>query len=354
MRAHHLALAPLSYTAAMPIVDNAVYVDGQRTADPTSLEATSELVESSGGFAWIGLYRPSTEELQSVAKEFGLHPLTIEDAQAGHQRPKIERYGDDRFVVFRPARYIDADERIELGEVHVFVGATFVIVVRHAEVPDLHVVRKRLEANPQQLALGPYAVLYAIADQIVDDYGPVVSGLQHDIDQIEDQLFGGDADVSRRIYDLTREVMLFQRAVEPLIPLIAQIRADIEPDKTKLEVRRGLRDVLDHVTQISERIEAYRTLLQNALTVHATLVAQTQNEETQRLTEASLAQGDQVKRISSWAAIGFAPTLIAGVYGMNFKNMPELKWEFGYPFALALMVGVGVFLYVSFKKRDWL
>ena len=257
-------------------------------------------------------------------------------------------------MVLRPARYLDHEERVEFGEVSVFVGPAFVVVVRQAENPDLGEVRKRLEHDPALLAAGPYSVLYAIADKVVDDHAPVAAGLQNDIDEIEDQLFGGDPAVSRRIYELSREVMIFQRALQPLGDMIATVRADLEDDESKLEVRRAFRDVLDHVTSLTNRAEAYRTLLTNALTVHATLVAQNQNDQTQRLTEASYRQGDQTKRISSWAAIGFAPTLIAGIYGMNFDHMPELHWAFGYPFALALMVAVGVGLYVLFKRRDWL
>lgn len=338
----------------MPIVDNAVYVEGHRTADPSDLSQTFELTRDRHGFAWVGLYRPTADELHAVASEFGLHPLAVEDATEGHQRPKIERYGDSRFIVLRPARYVDAEERVDFGEVHVFLGTDFVIVIRKAESPDLGAVRKRLEDEPALLSAGPYAVLYAIADRVVDDYVGVVNGLQNDIDEIEDQLFGGDPSVSKRIYELSREVLVFQRAIAPLSELIGTVRHDVEEDDAKLEVRRAFRDVLDHVTQINSRVDAFRTLLQNALSVHATLVAQAQNDFAQNLTEATYRQGEQVKRVSSWAAIGFAPSLVAGAYGMNFKNIPELNWQYGYPFALALMVGVAVLLYVLFKRRDWL
>jgi len=338
----------------MPIVDNAVYVDGRRTADPESLEQTFDLVEQRKGFGWIGLYRPSEAEVREVADEFSLHPLAVEDALEGHQRPKLERYGDIRFVVLRPARYLDHDERVDFGEVHVFIGPRFAVVIRQAEAPDLKAVRKRLEAQPDLLAVGGLAVLYAVADRVVDDYVPVVAGLQNDIDEIEDQLFAGERNVSQRIYELSREVMMFQRAIAPLSGIITQVRAEIEGDESKLEVRRGLRDVLDHVARIQERVESFRVLLQNALSVNATLVGQRQNDQMARLTASSLKQGDDVKRISSWAAIGFAPALIASVYGMNFRFMPELRWTFGYPFALLLMVGVCVLLYVMFKRRGWL
>ena len=341
-------------SAVVPIIDNAVYVDGRRTPDPVDLAETCDLVRERHGFGWIGLYRPSEDELRAVADEFSLHPLAVEDSMEGHQRPKIERYGADRFVVLRPARYMDAEERVDFGEVDVFLGPDFIVVIRHAEAPDLKAVRARLEAEPRLLAAGPMAVLYAIADRVVDDYAPVVKGLENDIDEIEDQLFGGEASVSQRIYELTREVVTFQRAIQPLRGLIEELRADLDGDQALLEVRRALRDVLDHVTRIDERVEGFRLLLQNALTVNSTLVAQRQNEAMERLSRDSYEQGNQVKRVSSWAAIGFFPASLASIWGMNFKFMPELELPFGYPLALLAMLSLGLALYFGFKRRNWL
>ncbi|GAA2754183.1 magnesium and cobalt transport protein CorA [Amnibacterium kyonggiense] len=338
----------------MPIIDNAVYVDGKRTPDPTSLSETYDLVKARQGFGWIGLYRPDPAELQSVADEFSLHPLAVEDALEGHQRPKIERYGGDRFVVLRHARYMDTEERVDFGEVDLFVGRDYVVVVRHAEAPELQAVRARLEAEPKLLAKGPLAVLYAIADRVVDDYSPVVNGLENDIDEIEDQLFAGDSSVSQRIYELTREVITFQRAIAPLAGVLQQLRAEIDGREDLLEVRRGLRDVLDHVTRVQERVEGFRVLLQNALMVNSTLVGQRQNDQIEKLTRDAFEQGNQVKKVSSWAAIGFFPGLLASIWGMNFKNMPELAWPFGYPLALTAMVTLGIVLYVTFRRRNWL
>ena len=198
------------------LVDNAVYVNGLRTADPQSLDETYEVLRERNGMAWIGLYRPDVAEVRSVATEFELHDLPVQDAISAHQRPKLERYGPTLFVVLLPARYLDDVERVEFGELHVFVGVNFVITVRHAESPDVGRVRRRLEGNPELLSLGPEAVLYAILDQVVDEYAPVVAGLENDIDEIEDQLFDGDPAVSRRIYELSREVIEFQRATHPL------------------------------------------------------------------------------------------------------------------------------------------
>lgn len=338
----------------MPIVDNAIYRDGVREAHPVTLDQTYEELRDHGGFAWIGLYRPTEEELRSVADEFNLHALSVEDALAGHQRPKLERYGDALFVVLRPARYLDAPEEVEFGEVHLFIGPNFAITVRHAESPDLGRVRKRLERTPALLALGPQAVLYAVLDEVVDEYQPVIAGLENDIDEIEDQLFNGDPAVSRRIYELAREAMGFQRATHPLVEMLEALEAGFVKYKVDVELQRNLRDVLDHIIATVARADSFRAVLQNALTVQSTLVAQVQNDEMRALSKASIDQGEQVKKISGWAAILFAPTLIAGIYGMNFHFMPELSWTYGYPFALGLMVVSGTVLYFVFKRRNWL
>jgi magnesium transporter len=344
----------------MSVVDNAIYVDGRRAAVPESLDHTFEELRACSdqghSFCWIGLLRPTPDEIQAVAREFELHGLAVEDTVNAHQRPKLERYGDVLFVVLRPARYVDPVEVVEIGEIHLFLGPDFVITVRHAEEPDLKEVRKRLEADPRLLDDGPWAVLYAVLDKVVDDYGPVLDGLQDDIDEIEVQVFGGDPGVSKRIYQLSREVIEFQRAVDPLRDIFDELRTRLkeQASESDLELRRALRDVADHATRVLERVAAFRELLSNILQVNAALVAQRQNEEMARITEAGFIQNEQVKRISSWAAILFAPTLVASIYGMNFKDMPELSWPFGYPFALGLMVLLGLALYTVFKRRGWL
>ena len=338
----------------MALIDDAIYVDGRRVATPETLQDVFEVLKEKDGFAWIGLYRPTDDEIRSVADEFTLHHLAIEDALKGHQRAKIERYSDTLFLVLRPARYLDSEERVEFGELHVFVGPDFVVTIRRAESPDLASVRHRLESTPKLLAFGPQAVLYAILDQVIDEYAPVVAGLENDIDEIEDQLFDGDQAVSRRIYALSREVIEFQRATQPLIGMLETLQEGFEKHNVDVELHRHLRDVLDHTIRVVERGDAFRQLLQNALTVHSTLVAQRQNDETRRLSETGLAQSEEVKKISSWAAILFAPTLVGTIYGMNFTHMPELKWQFGYPFAITLMVAMGFGLYAVFKRKDWL
>lgn len=338
----------------MPIIDNAIYRDGVRSAHPVGLDQTFEELRDHGGFAWIGLYRPTDEELRSVAHEFDLHHLAVEDALKGHQRPKLDRYGETLFLVLRPARYLDEPEEVEFGEVHMFVGSNFAITVRHAESPDLGRVRNRLERNPELLSLGPQAVLYAVLDEVVDEYQPVIAGLENDIDEIENQLFNGDPNVSRRIFELAGETMAFQRATHPLIDMLTSLEAGFEKYRVDLEVQRGFRDVLDHALRAVARADSFRAVLQNALAVQSTLVTQAQNDEMRNLTQASFAQGDQVKKISSWAAILFAPGLIGTIYGMNFIHMPELDWAFGYPFALGLMAISAVLLYIVFKRHDWL
>ena len=336
------------------MVDAGLYVGGRRIATPpTVVEACADLRTTKGAMAWIGLFRPTDAQFRPVAEEFGLHELAVEDAIVAHQRPKLERYGDALFVVLRAATYLDADEEVEFGEIHVFVGPNFVLTVRHSRTPDLSVVRHRMESSPELLALGPEAVLYAIFDSVVDGYAPVVAGLDKDIDEIEAQIFRGDPTVSRRIYELSGEVIEFQRSTRPLHGMLEALSAGFEKYGTNEELQRYLRDVADHATTVTERVASFRQNLSDILTVNATLVNQAQNEEVRRLTEASIAQNEEVKRISAWAAIIFAPTLVGTIYGMNF-DMPEMHWALGYPFALALMAIVSVALWLIFRNRGWL
>ncbi|KAA0962194.1 magnesium/cobalt transporter CorA [Microbacterium sp. ANT_H45B] len=338
----------------MAIIDNAIYVDGVRTENPRSLSETFEAMRERGGMSWIGLYRPSEAEIREVADEFGIHALVVEDALSGHQRSKLERYGDVLFMVLRSARYLDETEEVEFGEIHLLVGPDFVVTIRHAESPDLARVRHRLEDDPALLRLGAGAVLYAILDEVVDEYAPVLAGLENDIDEIEGQLFEDGIDATQRIYELGREVIDFQRAVQPLAGMLDSLLRGSPEHEADEELQRYLRDVLDHTLRISERANTFRTVLDNALTVESTIVARRQNEEMRRMTELSIRQNDEVKKISGWAAILFAPTLVGTVYGMNFDHMPELHWVLGYPMAIGLMLAMGVGLYWAFKRKGWL
>ena len=338
----------------MAIIDNAIYVDGVRTENPGTLSETFERMRERDGMGWIGLYRPSEEEIREVAEEFGIHALVVEDALSGHQRAKLERYGDVLFMVLRPARYLDDLEEVEFGEVHVLVGPDFVVTIRHAESPDLGRVRRRLEADPALLAHGPEAVLYAILDEVVDEYTPVLAGLENDIDEIESQLFEENTDATQRIYDLGREVIDFQRATQPLSGMLEALLRGSDKYQVTEELQRYLRDVLDHTLRVSDRATTFRTVLDNALTVESTIVARRQNEEMRRMTELSIRQNDEVKKISGWAAILFAPTLVGTIYGMNFDHRPELHWLFGYPMAVGMMIALGFGLYAAFKRKGWL
>lgn len=337
------------------IVDNAVYVEGMRIASPGTVhETVVELGRHPGSLGWIGLYRPDAAELHELARQFGLHDLTLEDAINARQRPKVEQYDGITFLVLKAARYVDETETVEFGELHLFVGPNFVITLRHAEAPDLRSVRSRLEAHPQLLARGTDAILYGILDAVVDGYRPVVEGLENDIAEIEAQVFDGHPNVSRRIYELTREVIEFQLAVLPLADLLDTVRETFDQNTDDPVLHQYLRDVADHVARVSERIDRFRQLLRDILTVNATLVAQRQNDEMQRVGVASNLQADQTRKISGWAAILFAPSLIGSVYGMNFRYMPELEWYYGYPFSIGLMIAVSGALYVVFRKRDWI
>ena len=352
---HAVTRRPVEPTPAEEtVVNSAVYRDGRKTATPATLSEALASLPDASSMAWIGMYRPNDAQLYAAAKQFDLHELAVEDAIVAHQRPKLERYGETLFVVLRAARYCDETERVEFGELHVFCGPTFVLTVRHSESPDLSAVRRRMESNPDLLRLGPEAVLYAILDAVVDGYAPVVAGLQNDIDEIETEVFSGAPGVSRRIYELTREVIEFQRATRPLLGMLRGLSAGFEKYNTDGELQRYLRDVTDHATVVVERADGFRQLLGNILTVNATLVSQEQNEEMRNLTQASYAQNEEIKKVSAWAAILFAPTLIGTVYGMNFDHMPELHWVGGYPFALSLMMLTCAGLYTIFKRRGWL
>ncbi len=338
----------------MVIVDSAIYVDGVRTEAPGSLEETYDACRESGGIAWIGLYKPSPAEFGRVAEEFGLHELAVEDAIRAHQRPKLERYGETLFIVLSAARYLDQSETVEFGELHAFIGRDFVVTVRHGEGPDLSRVRRRLEAEPDILRLGTEAILYAILDRVIDDYAPVVRGLENDIDEIEIEVFGGNPSVTRRTYELAREVIEFRRATLPLVSMVGGLIAGAAKYNVPEELQQYLRDVQDHAIQVQEQVSGFRELLQNILSVNLAVVGLQQNEEVRALTEAQISQNEEVKRISAWAAILFAPTLIGTVYGMNFDHMPELHWKLGYPFSILLMFMVSYIMYAAFRRRGWL
>lgn len=323
------------------------YRDGTvRDAGSTDWVALAEAVHH-GDLVWIDTDGDDPAALTAMADAFDLHPLAAEDTVKAHQRAKLERYGDVLFCVMRPAVYDDGTETVAFSELHVFTGPGFVITVSHGQSPSIGAVRSALEARPTLLAGGSGVVLHALMDRVVDDYLPVSNGIRDDIDQIEDTLFaqGGHAAPSQRIYELTREVIAFQRALTPLAGMIDEMLA-AEPNGPAPD-RAYLRDVKDHVMRLVDQVDGYRALLDNLLHVNLTL-------ETQALGERSHAQDVQMKKVSSWAAIIFAPTVIGTIYGMNFRNMPELDWQYGYLVALGLMVAIALGLYVAFKRKGWL
>jgi magnesium transporter len=325
------------------IVDSAIYVDGRRSG-PYPLEEIHEACRKTGGYAWVNLYEPTEEEFASVASEFGLHELAVKEAIKPHQRPRIEHYGDSLFVVLKAARYLEEQETVEFGEIHAFVGPDSIVTVRHGEASELGEVRQRMEGDPKLLRKGPFAVLYTIMAHVVDDYGPVLEGLENDVDEIEVQVFEGDSgsspDVSRRMYELSREVIQFHQATQPLAGALLGSLTEDGAHGVDPEVRAYLRDLRDQALRVTERVEGFRELLSNILTVNFTIVG--------------IQQNDQTKKISAWAAIVIVPTLIAGIYGMNFDYMPELHWRFGYLFALSLMALAALLLYSLFKRSGWL
>ena len=322
------------------IVDCAIYQDGVRRDGKVELQHAYDERHQPGRFVWIGLYEPTEEEFDSLRREFGLHPLAVEDAIHAHQRPKLEVYNEMVFLVLKTARYVDPTEVIELGEVLVFLGEDFIITVRHGEASSLTPVRERLDADPRRLKHGPSSALHAILDQIVDDYQPAMEGLETDIDEVEEQLFSGErVNPAERIYRLQREVLGFRKATAPLVDPIDKLArghyAQIHP-----EIRDYFRDVNDHLIRVREQLDAMRDLLSGSLQANLAQVAVRQN--------------DDVRMISAWVAIIAVPTAIAGIYGMNFEHMPELRWEFGYPAALLAMLIICTALYRYFKKVGWL
>jgi magnesium transporter len=322
------------------IVDCAIYEEGKRRDGHVDLKHAYDERHQAGKFVWIGLYEPTEEEFDSLRREFNLHPLAVEDAIHAHQRPKLEVYEGMLFIVLKTARYVDPTEVIELGELLVFLGDDFIITVRHGEASSLKPVREELENDPKHLRRGPGAVLHAILDRVVDDYQPAIEGLETDIDEVEEELFSaGRTNPAERIYRLQREVLGFRKATAPLVDPVARLAegkyAHIHP-----EIHDYFRDVNDHLMRARDQLDAMRDLLGSSLQAN--------------LAQVSVRQNDDVRRISAWVAIAAVPTAIAGIYGMNFEHMPELKWGVGYPGVLLLMLSICGFLYFRFKRAGWL
>ncbi|MFJ7629931.1 magnesium and cobalt transport protein CorA [Streptomyces sp. NPDC097595] len=342
-------------SASSAVVDCAVYRDGRRLAEAdgtcrTAREAMLRVREK-GGFAWIGLHEPTEEEFAGIAREFGLHPLAVEDAVHAHQRPKLERYDDTLFTVFKTIHYVEhaeltaTSEVVETGEVMCFTGRDFVITVRHGGHGSLRALRHRLEDDPELLAKGPSAVLHSIADHVVDGYIAVAGAVQDDIDEVEIEVFstpdkgsprGSDAG---RIYQLKREVLEFKRAVSPLLRPMQLLSERpmrlIDPD-----IQKYFRDVADHLVRVQEEVIGFDELLNSILQAN--------------LAQATVAQNEDMRKITSWAAIIAVPTMICGVYGMNFKHMPEVGWTYGYPTVMGFIGVVCFSIHRMLKRNGWL
>jgi magnesium transporter len=328
------------------IVDCAVYENGKRQAGELELSQAYEAGRdngdgSQGKFVWIGLKEPSPEEFESVAAEFHLHELAVEDAIKAHQRPKLEVYGNTLFVVLKTACYIDQTEDVETGEILLFVGEGFLVSVRHGDASDLHGVRKQAEERGDLLRCGASAVLHAIIDRVVDDYEPVLAGIEDDIEEVEQEVFSPSrTNATERIYKLKREVLELHRATAPLVDPLNRLAAGAYDDIVHDDIREYFRDVYDHVLRADETVDGFREMLNGILDANAAQVGVRQN--------------DDMRKISAWVAIAAVPTAIAGIYGMNFKHMPELDWSFGYPAALLLMLLICVLLWRNFKRVGWL
>jgi magnesium transporter len=322
------------------VVACVAYAEGRRVRD-VEIPDISEALKEPGVFVWVGLHDPSPALLQQIQNEFGLHDLAVEDAQVAHQRPKLEQYGDSLFVVLRPAILTSDQGRIELGETHLFLGPRYIVSIRHGDTPGYAAVRTRCESNPPLLGKGPGFVLYAVMDFVVDHYFPVLDTLGDQLEQLEDEIFSEtfDRKTVQRIYDLKRNLVEVKRAVSPLVDVCNRlVRFDMPliPEDT----RPYFRDVYDHAIRINELVDTLRELLTGALEAHLSLTA--------------VAQNDAMKKLAGWAAIIGVPTMVAGVYGMNFKFMPELEWRYGYPVIMTGMAVVCFYLYYRFKRSGWL
>jgi magnesium transporter len=342
-------LRPDGGTIRTVIVDCAIYRDGLRTEGPRDFsDALAQCRRGGDAFVWIGLYEPTGKEFDQVADEFALHPLAVEDALNAHQRPKLEVYDDSLFMVLKPVGYEAKSDIVSSGEVMVFVGDSFVVTVRHGEEAPLAAVRRRLEAEPEMLRHGPTAVLYSIADAVVDHYLDVAAELQTDLEELEAAVFsptgGGSQHTASRIYAFKRQILEFRRATGPLGQPLGRlaggglfgVRVPFVHDKAQ----PFFRDVNDHLLKVNESVEGLDRLVSDVLAAH--------------LAQTSVRQNDDMRKISAWAAMAAVPTMLAGIYGMNFDHMPELHWFWSYPAIILAMAALEVLLYRLFKRRGWL
>jgi magnesium transporter len=322
------------------IVDLAVYHDGQRKSGDVELAVALEAGREPDSFVWIGLYEPTMEEFDAVRAEFELHELAVEDAVHAHQRPKIEAYGSSLFVVLKTARYVDADESVEFAEIQLFIGEGYVVTVRHGEASALAEVRRKLEGRPDLLRCGPSAVLHAVIDHVIDGYQPAIDGIDNDLREVAAEVFSsGRHNPAERIFTLKREVLEFQRNAEPLAQALDILRNQ-ELELISVELRNYFRDAEDHLLRVLARLDAHSALLSDALGAN--------------LANITVRQNDDMRTISAWVAIAAIPTMIGGIYGMNFEHMPELEQPWAYPVVLVVIVVLCLIVHRRFKDAGWL
>ena len=322
------------------IVDAALYQNGLRVAAPSDISDQVDLARKNGGFVWIGLAEPTQEEFDHVVGELNFHPLAVEDAVSAKQRPKIEDYDGLTFFVIKTVFYNEARSEISTGELMCFVDKHFIVIVRHGEGSPLTTVRHDIEAKPEQLALGPFAVLHAVADRVIDEYTKIATELENDVINIETKVFGGNRKTySQEIYFLKREVIEYRHAIEPLILPLQKIASEAFSSAPN-QIKPFFRDTIDHLQHAYEHATGMDSLLTTVLQADLAHVQVRQNED--------------VRRISAWVALAAGPTMIAGIYGMNFEFMPELHWKFGYPVAMGFVAAASGFLFYKFKRAKWL
>ncbi len=345
-RPRKVALTPDRIDPSKPqphrsVINSAAYHNGVRVAD-VPIADLGDAWKHSDRFLWVGLYEPSEQVLSHIQRAFGLHDLAIEDAHTAHERPKLEVYDDSIFIVIRTVRLSEGGERrIEFSETHIFMGPRYIITVRHGSLQSHVGLRARCESTPNLLKKGEGFVLHALMDFIVDQYFPVIVALEAELEELEDHIFSGRfvRSVTSRIYHLRRDLLAIKQAVTPLIDVSAHL-ARIDSELISPDARPYFQDVHDHVVRIADLIDNLQQLSHTALESNLALI--------------SVAQNDDTKRLAAWAAILALPTMIAGLYGMNFKYMPETEWAWGYPVVLASMLTACVLLYWWFKRLAWL
>jgi len=322
------------------IVDSALYQNGSRVIGPTDISDLVDIARASGGFVWLGLAEPTQSEFEHVVGELNFHPLAVEDAVHAQQRPKIEEYEGLTFFTLKTVFYNESNSAISTGELICFVEKEFIVIVRHGEGTPLATVRHEIEAKPEFLNLGPFAVLHAVVDRVIDEYTLIATELENDVINLETKVFSGRRQTfSQEIYFLKRELIEYRHAIEPLVIPLQKLVSETYT-QTPDALKPFFRDTLDHLLRACEHASGMDSLLTTALQADLAHVQVRQNED--------------VRKISAWVALAAGPTMIAGIYGMNFEFMPELSWKYGYPLVLGVVSSLSALLVYKFKKAKWL